>query len=105
MFILVPVVVSYLCTPVTELSRSQLKPYGPDPKMCTACPFTDGAGCLNLAFPPVTSVHRPGCPCFIPQEIGWQPCAPCATLLVLRTFLTSAVKRAGVEKPSIPVSM
>lgn len=48
MFVLVPVVSSCLCTPVTELSRSQPKPYGPDPKMCTACPFTDDAGCLKL---------------------------------------------------------
>lgn len=47
MFILVPVVGSCLCTPVAELSRSQPKPCGPDPKMCTACPFTDDAGCLK----------------------------------------------------------
>lgn len=53
---------------------------------------------LGLAFPPVTSVQCPGCPCFIPQEVGWRPCA---TLLVLRVFLTSGVKRAGVEKPSL----
>lgn len=53
-----------------ELSQSQLKLCGPDPKMCTACPFADEAGCLEpgpgfsacniCAMPWVSLLHSSG---------------------------------------------
>lgn len=100
MFILVPVVGSCLCAPVQNWVRANWSCVAPTLKCVPPVPLQMKlvALSLGLAFPPVTSVPCPGCPCFIPQEVGWQPCA---TLLVLRVFLTSGVKRAGVEKPSI----